>query len=450
MFMQNVHRLTPAQEDTEHIRTVADGDPKIPNCSRALQFNQQSPLDAMLQSCQRLAASPVDAIAIPSNSAHHWHSELQRKLKVPLFNIVEVTARRLKLVGGAHKAVVLADYVPWHTRSYLEPLRQLGVEYCHLEDSDQILVQQFIKAIKLIGAVKDCGAGFKGFLLEILKKHDADCVILASAELSVFREQRLDNCTIVDSSEALAHAVVDFAYHGRPLEFDVGKVRAFWGCRGQRLKTNSLGLLQAGMFTKSEAEAEERWESERREVSQLLAGVVRRDDVILEPGCGTGRWTRELARMSGHVVAFDPCTEFIEVARGMETGAPNPSRIEYTIGDICGFYSERQFDGIFVSGLLQYLSEPEFCQFNKLMKDRTKPGGWLCIKQTIALDRHIELRGFFSETMEEEYSALYRTEGELLKGVTGSFTLVESKLVFSPTSDKPETCQKAFLLTRIG
>ena len=450
MFMQNVLRLTPAKTEAEHVRMVVDSNPGIPKRDPAQPFNEESPFEPLLEGCRRLCSWPVDAIAIPSNSANFWHNELQRKLKVPLFNVVEVTIRRLKSVGNPHRAVVLSDDVPSGTRIYQEPLQRAGIEFCPLTDADREMVQGFIEAVRLAGAAGDRASGFTDLLSEIQRKYGVDAMILACAELTAFQKQSVSGCVVVDSSEALAHAVVDFAFYGRPLEFDVEKVRNFWDGRARKLKAHSLGLLQAGMFTRNEAEAAERWETERREVSQLLSRVVHPSDEILEPGCGTGRWTRELVQMGRHVVGFDRCREFIEVAKDFEPDALHRSGIEYLIGGVAEFHTEQQFDGIFVSGLLQYLSEPELCQFKKLLHDQAKPGSWLCIKQTIALDRRIELRGFFSETMEEEYSAIYRTEDELLRAIPDSFTLVDARSVFSPTSDKPETCQKAFLFRRLG
>ena len=447
-LMEHVVQLTPARDDRNPIRVVVDFNPNFPSRTRSLLGNEESPSRAMLESCQRLAAWPVDAIAIASNSTCHWHGELQSKLKTPLVSMIEVTARRLKAVGDVHRAVVLSGYVPWRTQSYCKPLQQAGIEYCHLTESDQPAVQEFIEAVKVTGSIGHCDPCFKEYLSAIREKYHADGMVLAATALTALRKVKLRGGVIVDSSEALARALVDFAYHGRPLEFDVDKVRTFWAGRGRRLKDRSLGLLQAGMFTQSESEAEERWEIERREVTELLAEVIRPGDEILEPGCGTGRWTRELVRMGARVVGFDACREFIEVAREIEGGDLHPSRAAYLISDVLGFHSDRQFNGVFVSGLLQYLSDAELCRFNNLVINRTKPGGWLCIKQTVSLARRLELRGYFSETMKEEYSAVYRTEEDVLSGLVGSFRVVGARLVFSPAADKPETCQKAFLLRR--
>jgi 2-polyprenyl-3-methyl-5-hydroxy-6-metoxy-1,4-benzoquinol methylase len=51
----------------------------------------------------------------------------------------------------------------------------------------------------------------------------------------------------------------------------------------------------------------------------------------LEIGCGTGTFTRLLAKQANHVTATDLSSEMIRVARDCSTGYPN---IDYSVGDV--------------------------------------------------------------------------------------------------------------------
>lgn len=77
----------------------------------------------------------------------------------------------------------------------------------------------------------------------------------------------------------------------------------------------------------------------------------------LEVGCGTGTFTRVLARRANHVTATDLSGEMIRVARHLSTGYPN---IDYSVGDVLEMeLPASQFDCIVMIATLHHLpTEP--------------------------------------------------------------------------------------------
>ena len=69
---------------------------KIPSRSRAILFNETSPLADMLASCKKLESYPVDVIVIPCNSAIYWMEEIKNQINIPILNTVEVAVNALK------------------------------------------------------------------------------------------------------------------------------------------------------------------------------------------------------------------------------------------------------------------------------------------------------------------------------------------------------------------
>jgi 2-polyprenyl-3-methyl-5-hydroxy-6-metoxy-1,4-benzoquinol methylase len=57
---------------------------------------------------------------------------------------------------------------------------------------------------------------------------------------------------------------------------------------------------------------------------------IRPGDVVLDIACGSGRFTRRMARMGAHIVAFDFSEKFINRAREK---TPSDLRIEYHVAD---------------------------------------------------------------------------------------------------------------------
>ena len=122
LFMKNLLDLTSAGKDWVHIHTVVDNNPHIPSRSRAVLYNEASPLDAMVDSCRRLQKYPVDAIVIPSNNACFWMSELQRRVKTPIVDTIDVAAEALLNDRSLERVTALGGMV-----TYLKDLYKSSV-----------------------------------------------------------------------------------------------------------------------------------------------------------------------------------------------------------------------------------------------------------------------------------------------------------------------------------
>ena len=84
----------------------------------------------------------------------------------------------------------------------------------------------------------------------------------------------------------------------------------------------------------------------------MLSSHLKPGMTVLELGCGTGSFTRELARSGANVVAIDLSPELLELARA-NCSAPN---VQYQIQNAYSLsYSEAQFDSVVGSSVLHHL-----------------------------------------------------------------------------------------------
>jgi 2-polyprenyl-3-methyl-5-hydroxy-6-metoxy-1,4-benzoquinol methylase len=85
---------------------------------------------------------------------------------------------------------------------------------------------------------------------------------------------------------------------------------------------------------------------------KMLLSHLKPGMTVLELGCGTGSFTRELARAGADVVAIDVSPELLEIARA-NCSAPN---IQYQIQNAYALsYSEDVFDSVVGSSVLHHL-----------------------------------------------------------------------------------------------
>src|SRR6266404_6808453 len=89
---------------------------------------------------------------------------------------------------------------------------------------------------------------------------------------------------------------------------------------------------------------------------KMLSDHLKPGMTVLELGCGTGTFTRELARSGADVVAIDVSPELLEIAR-VNCSAPN---VQYQIQNAYALsYSEGVFDSVVGSSVLHHLEIKE-------------------------------------------------------------------------------------------
>jgi SAM-dependent methyltransferase len=119
---------------------------------------------------------------------------------------------------------------------------------------------------------------------------------------------------------------------------------------GKRAFEFSEGLWQRGDFWEFDTSEFERGRWARS--IEILDGV--RYPKALELGCGAGHFTRLLARLADHVVAFDIAPSAITRARAAETGATG---IDYRVGNAmeCGWRADGPWDLVVMNDTICYL-----------------------------------------------------------------------------------------------
>jgi aspartate racemase len=98
-FMTKVIRNTPASRDQDHVAMVVCSATYVPDRSEAICGHGDDPFPAMLDALRRLERAGADCIAIPCNTAHHWHGALQARTNIPILHIVDAVVDLLARQG---------------------------------------------------------------------------------------------------------------------------------------------------------------------------------------------------------------------------------------------------------------------------------------------------------------------------------------------------------------
>ena len=89
-FMELFYNFKKYNKDNLYPRVIMDSNTKIPSRTRAIMFKEKSPLRGMIDSANKLYEFGVNAIALPCNTAHVWIESLQKRIKIPVFNIIDI------------------------------------------------------------------------------------------------------------------------------------------------------------------------------------------------------------------------------------------------------------------------------------------------------------------------------------------------------------------------
>lgn len=95
---------------------------------------------------------------------------------------------------------------------------------------------------------------------------------------------------------------------------------------------------------------------------------------VLEPACGTGYWTRRIARRATHVTGVDLVPEVLAIASA-SLDAETEQRVDLTIGDV--FELDRiagEFDAAFVGFLMSHVARGERFRFLRGLHHRILQG----------------------------------------------------------------------------
>ncbi|MBA47152.1 MAG: hypothetical protein CL893_03585 [Dehalococcoidia bacterium] len=110
-FIKHIYDNTPdVSVDSDHIRVVTDINVKIPSRTRAILFNEKSPVDGMVSSIKNLGKLGASVIAVPCNSAHYFYNSVKLETSDNWINMLECVSDAVK-AKNLRRPLILGGYV---------------------------------------------------------------------------------------------------------------------------------------------------------------------------------------------------------------------------------------------------------------------------------------------------------------------------------------------------
>ena len=218
-LMQRVIKATPASDDADHLRMLVDNNPKIPSRIKAIiEGTGASPVPCLQEMARGLAAWGADFLAMPCNTAHYYHPDIQAAVAIPVLDMIAITVRKVLAQPPAPARVgLLASTAVIDLGLYDKPFARRNVTLVTPTEAAQARIMAAIKTIKTSRYGREVVDAIQAGADDLLAR-GAEALLVACTEISIVGGQIQSEVPVYDASQILAEAIVREASRGMPPE----------------------------------------------------------------------------------------------------------------------------------------------------------------------------------------------------------------------------------------
>lgn len=229
---------------------------------------------------------------------------------------------------------------------------------------------------------------------------------------------------------------------------DPNKIKKFWNNRA--LQYISLPFESIANLEQDPENLQQKINEESVKVFNWLGSI--KGKKILDLGAGVGQWSFRFAeRGASEVLAVEYAVDLANIGRE-EAVRRKLEQVEFVVSAAEDFFTKQQFDLIYISGLFVYLNDEQAFKLLKNLQGFLCDDGLLMLRDGTAVFSRYEIDDKFSEHLEQNYSAIYRTKDEYIDAFSDfGFTCEKHENMFAeghPLNKYPETRLHLFLFRK--
>ncbi|WP_121066533.1 aspartate/glutamate racemase family protein [Chachezhania antarctica] len=206
LMMSRLLAATPASDDADHIPLLVDSNTRVPSrIAHLIDGTGEDPTPVLVSMAEKLAASGADVLAMPCNTAHSYYPAIAAAVRIPVLNMVDLTARQVAAQYPTGPVGILASPAVEITGVFAKAFASLGRDAIYPADRDRTL--SAIRAIK--GGDTDRALPILRAALAELADAGVGVAVIGCSEFSIAAPRLTDApLPLVDSLDVLVDACV--------------------------------------------------------------------------------------------------------------------------------------------------------------------------------------------------------------------------------------------------
>ena len=211
LLMSKVIAAVPAKDDRDHVPLIVDQNSQVPSrIKHLIESTGEDPGPVLAEMAKRLERSGAKALAMPCNTAHHYAADIAASVRIPLLNMVTLSAARAqKLAGGSDCIGVLASPAVRRVGLFDAALCAAGLTAIYASDDDAML--DAIRRIKATGVNTQSRDTLHHASVSLLAG-GAKVQMIACTEFSLIANDCVDAATTFDTLDVLVEAICEFSF----------------------------------------------------------------------------------------------------------------------------------------------------------------------------------------------------------------------------------------------
>lgn len=202
-------RLTPAKGDQDHLPTLIYSRPQVPDRSASIKSGSREIVPYLQEAVRRLERGGASFIAIPCNTVHYYHDDMQRAVRIPVLNMIDETVETVAREHPKARTIgLLASNGTVNSRLYEKAFEKRGLKVIlPPQDVQQCCVMDAVYSIKS-GGSKHGQARLLAQAGDGLAARGADVLVLGCTEIPLAFDARRARVPVVNATEVLAKAAI--------------------------------------------------------------------------------------------------------------------------------------------------------------------------------------------------------------------------------------------------
>ncbi|MDO7888075.1 aspartate/glutamate racemase family protein [Hymenobacter cheonanensis] len=216
LLLKHVIEKSPAKTDQEFLEIVLHSNSVIPDRTRAILYNEPSPLPELLRSVALLNAQGVDLIVSACVTSYYYYEAMQLHSRAQLLHPVRLVARHiLNTYGRRARVGILATSGTIQTGLFQDVLAREEISYVVLPPALQ--EDGFMQSVYMENGLKSaviCQNAKDRFFacIHYLKEQGVDVIIGGCTEVAIMADEVGPATPLINVLEVLAQEVVNQSY----------------------------------------------------------------------------------------------------------------------------------------------------------------------------------------------------------------------------------------------